>query len=212
MRAGRGEGGAGSSGGRGEVALCGGGWQDDVGAGGEEAAGAGRARRRRPPQRGGGRAEPVVSGRGRGDAPSAPWRPGPRAGRLLPGVPRLSRRGSLPCGAASAHLRLGGAAGLGRAGAERAPRSGRAGPWGGRARAPLTGAGSGRGAGSAGRREPRSRVRPRHWEGTAACGAGAALSARGPAGWGLGGCSACFRVLNLLKTAVTEEKCVSEMQ
>lgn len=194
MRAGRGEGGAGSSGGRGEVALCGGGWQDDVGAGGEEAAGAGRARRRRAPRRGGGRAERVVSGRAGGAAG------------------RLSRRGRLPCGAASAHLRLGGAAGLGRAGAERAPRSGRAGPWGGRARAPLTGAGSGRGAGSAGRREPRSRVRPRHWEGTAACGAGAALSARGPAGWGLGGCSACFRVLNLLKTAVTEEKCVSEMQ
>lgn len=149
-------------------------------------------------------------------APSSPARRG--KGRTCGERPgRGGGRASVTAGPPALRGRLGspaagGAAGLGRAGAERAPRSGRAGPWGGRARAPLTGAGSGRGAGSAGRREPRSRVRPRHWEGTAACGAGAALSARGPAGWGLGGCSACFRVLNLLKTAVTEEKCVSEMQ
>lgn len=87
---------------------------------------------------------------GRGDAPSAPRRPGQRAGlRRAAGRPALSRRGSLPRGAASAHLWPRAAAGLGRALVEGAPRSDGAGPWGGRARARLAGAGSGRGAGSA---------------------------------------------------------------
>lgn len=191
MRAGRGEGGAGSSGGRGEVALCGGGWQDDVGAGGEEAAGAGRARRRRAPRRGGGRAERVVSGRAGGAAG------------------RLSRRGRLPCGAASAHLRLGGAAGFGRAGAERAPRSDGAGPWGGRARAPLTGAGSGERA-VPGRREARSRGEAASLGGDGVVRGRSGSSRAGTVGMGAGRLQRLFSGTPLWKTAVREEKGVSE--
>lgn len=134
-------------------------------------------------------------------APSSPARRG--KGRTCGERPgRGGGRASVTAGPPALRGRLGSHAAGGSRGLR--PGRGRAGTPLRRGRAvgrprsgPADGSGE-RGAGSgqcraAGR--PAAEVRPRRWEGTASCGAGAALPAREPSGWGLAGCRACFQAL-----------------